>query len=57
MGSIPVNNDAYDVLLMSNGFAPGQIYPDSLSEMLRVLKPGGYFLWTMKDGYQTSSPR
>ena len=40
---------------MSNGFAPGQIYPDSLPEMLRVLRPGGYMLWTMKDGYQTSS--
>lgn len=56
-GSIPVNNDAYDVLLMANGFAPGQIYPDSLPEMLRVLRPGGYMLWTMKDGYQTNSPR
>jgi len=56
-GSIPVNNDAYDVVLMANGFAPGQIYPDSLPEMLRVLRPGGYLLWTMKDGYQTTSQR
>lgn len=55
LGSIPVNNETYDVILMANGFAPGQIYPWSLPEMLRVLRPGGYLLWTMKDGFQTSS--
>lgn len=40
---------------MSNGFAPGQIYPSSLTELLRVLRPGGYLLWTMKDGFQKTS--
>ena len=23
LGSIPVNNETYDILIMSNGFAPG----------------------------------
>jgi len=55
LGSIPVNNETYDILLMSNGFAPGQIYPSSLPEILRVCRPGGYILWTMKDGFQTTS--
>jgi len=57
LGSIPVNNETYDVLIMSNGFAPGQIYPSSLPEMLRTLRHGGYILWTMKDGYHTTSHR
>ena len=35
----------------------GQIYPSSLPEMLRVLRPGGYLLWTMKDGFQLTSPK
>jgi len=55
IGSIPVNNDTYDVILMANGLAPGQIYPSSLPELLRVLRPGGYLLWTMKEGFQKSS--
>jgi len=57
LGSIPVNKETYDVILMSNGFAPGQIYPSSLPEMLRTLRHGGYMLWTMKDGYHVSSHR
>lgn len=57
LGSIPVNRETYDVILMANGFAPGQIYPSSLPEMLRVLRPGGYLLWTMKDGFQLTSPK
>lgn len=55
LGSIPVQNETYDVILMANGFAPGQIYPSSLPEMFRVLRPGGYLLWTMKEGFQTTS--
>lgn len=52
LGSVPVNDRTYDVILSSNGFAPGQIYPSDIPELLRILRPGGYILWTMRDGYQ-----
>merc|ERR1712080_572525 len=57
LGTIPVNNDSYDVLVSSNGFAPGQIYPSAMPELLRVVRPGGYILIAMKDGYNTQSQR
>jgi len=57
LGSIPVNDSSYDVIVSSNGFAPGQIYPSSLPELLRVLRPGGYLLIAMKDGYHVQSHR
>ena len=41
----------------SNGFAPGQIYPTAIPEILRVMRPGGYLLWTMREGYQQKSQR
>jgi len=55
--SLPLVDDIYDVVMSSNGFAPGQIYPESLSEILRILKPGGYLLFTMRDGLSETSPR
>jgi len=57
LGTIPVNNDSYDVIVCSNGFAPGQIYPSALPELLRVVRPGGYILIAMKDGYHAQSHR
>jgi len=57
LGSIPINDETYDVVMCSNGFAPGQIYPSAIPEILRVMRPGGYLLWTMRDGYQTKSQR
>jgi len=55
--SIPVNDQTYDAILMSNGFAPGHIYPSALIEMLRVLRPGGYLIWTMRDGLHSNCPQ
>jgi len=52
LGSIPLNDRTYDVILSSSGFAPGQIYPSDIPELLRILRPGGYILFTMRDGYQ-----
>jgi len=57
IGSIPVNNESYDVILSSSGFAPGQIYPSSILELLRVMRPGGYLIFTMREGYQQTSQR
>merc|ERR1719350_1100550 len=57
LGSIPVNDETYDVIVSSNGFAPGQIYPSALPELLRVTRPGGYILIAMKDGYHLTSQR
>ena len=57
LGSIPINDETYDVVMSSNGFAPGQIYPRAIPELLRVMRPGGYLIWTMRDGYQHKSER
>jgi len=57
LGSIPVNDETYDVIVSSNGMAPGQIYPSALPELLRVLRPGGYIILVMKDGYQHTSQK
>ena len=35
LGSLPLCDDVYDVVMSSNGFAPGQIYPESIEEILR----------------------
>jgi len=57
LGSIPINDETYDVVMSSNGFAPGQIYPQAIPEVLRIIRPGGYLLWTMREGYQKSSEK
>jgi len=57
LGSLPLVDDVYDVVMSSNGFAPGQIYPDSIEEIFRILKPGGYLIFTMRDGLSEASPR
>jgi len=57
LGSIPINDETYDVVMSSNGFAPGQIYPTAIPEILRIMRPGGYLLWTMREGYQQKSQK
>jgi len=57
LGSIPINDETYDVVMSSNGFAPGQIYPKAIPEILRILRPGGYLIWTMREGFQHSSEK
>ncbi len=56
LGSIPVNSESYDVVLMAAGFAPGKILPSAFNEIVRVIRPGGYILWTMRDGYGATDP-
>merc|ERR1712002_1369148 len=57
LGSIPLNDGSYDVVMSSNGFAPGQIYPKAIPEILRVIRPGGYLIWTTREGLQQKSQR
>jgi len=57
LGSIPVNDETYDVVMSSNGFAPGQIYPAAIPEILRIMRPGGYLLWTMREGFHQNSQK
>jgi len=57
LGSIPINDETYDVVMSSNGFAPGQIYPTAIPEVLRIIRPGGYLIWTMRDGYHQKSEK
>ena len=57
LGSIPINDETYDVVMCSNGFAPLQIWPSDIPEILRVMRPGGYLLWTMNATYQAENGR
>lgn len=41
---------------MGGGFAPGQTPPSAFPELIRVLRPGGYIMWTMKDGTGAHDP-
>ncbi|TRY68492.1 hypothetical protein TCAL_11274, partial [Tigriopus californicus] len=50
--SIP---ESYDIVLTAGGFAPGKMMPSAFQELLRVLRPGGYVMWTMMDGFASKS--
>ncbi|XP_071156970.1 methyltransferase-like protein 27 [Mytilus edulis] len=41
-GNTKIGKDAYDVVVCRGGFGGGALPVNSLSEMLRVTKPGGY---------------
>ena len=48
--------ESYEVILIADGFAPGKILPTAFDELLRVLRPGGYIMWTMADGLAQECP-
>ena len=48
----PINDETYDVLTCSAGMFPGSIVPQAFTELLRVVKNGGYLIWNIADGYE-----
>ena len=53
-GGCPCESAAYDVVHASGVFAPGQAPPQAFDEFLRVLKPGGHAVFTIRCGYYDS---
>ena len=55
--STGLREETYDLVLTAGGFASDAINPLDVTEMLRILRPGGHLLWTMKTVHdeQTSS--
>ena len=46
--STGLREETYDVVITAGGFASDAINPHGVTEMLRILRPGGHLLWTMK---------
>ncbi|XP_040571788.1 uncharacterized protein [Lepeophtheirus salmonis] len=57
IGSLPIRDECYDVVIMYDGFAPDKSQPASFPEILRVLRTGGYFLFMMRDEYRHTDPK
>ena len=38
----------YDVVITAGGFASDAINPQDITEMLRILRPQGFLLWSMR---------
>ncbi|XP_037075854.1 methyltransferase-like protein 27 [Pollicipes pollicipes] len=45
---IDVEDDIYDVVVVAGGFVPGHCPVSSLDDMIRICKPGGYVVNTMR---------
>ncbi|CAM1154201.1 Uncharacterised protein g11110 [Pycnogonum litorale] len=45
---MPIADDTYDAMVMAGVFAPGHISSNLFEDMIRVVKPGGYVIWSMK---------
>ena len=48
VNSTGIREESYDVVITAGGFASDAINPLDVTEMLRILRPGGHLLWTMK---------
>ena len=46
--STGLREETYDVVITAGGFASNAINPLDVTEMLRLLLPEGYLLWTMR---------
>ncbi|XP_076368460.1 methyltransferase-like protein 27 [Tachypleus tridentatus] len=45
----PIDDNEYDGVVLSGAFSPGHLYTDCLPELIRIVKPGGYICWSMRD--------
>ncbi|CAG0887304.1 unnamed protein product [Darwinula stevensoni] len=54
---IPIEDETYDLEVTSGSFAPGHMYPDSIPELVRVIKRGGHGVWARRLGYEKKSPQ
>ena len=54
--STGLREETYDVVITAGGFASDAINPLDVTEMLRILKPGGHLLWTMKTVEDEKTP-
>jgi len=53
---LPVANGTYDCVTSSGGFGNGHIPSDSVLEILRITKSGGYVVIVMREEYLTNVP-
>ena len=54
--STGLREETYDVVITAGGFASDAINPLDVTEMLRILRPGGHLLWTMKTVQDEKTP-
>jgi len=51
-----IKEDQYDALMTCGTFMPEHIEADSIKEMVKIIKPGGFVVVCMRDSYLTSVP-
>lgn len=56
VNSTGIREESYDVVITAGGFASDAINPLDVTEMLRILRPGGHLLWTMKSVEDEKTP-
>lgn len=49
---LPIENETYDVMLCCAGFFQGLLSPKVFPELLRIVKPGGFLMWNIAEGYE-----
>uniref|UniRef100_H2Z5E6 Methyltransferase type 11 domain-containing protein n=1 Tax=Ciona savignyi TaxID=51511 RepID=H2Z5E6_CIOSA len=45
---IPVDDASYDVIISIGGFSPSHIQADCIKDVVRLLKPGGIFWFSIR---------
>merc|ERR1712024_436043 len=48
IGSTGLREESYDVVVTSGGFSSHAMSPSDITETLRILRPEGYMIWSMK---------
>ncbi|XP_037090210.1 uncharacterized protein LOC119110477 isoform X2 [Pollicipes pollicipes] len=51
-----VKADTYDAVVVAGGFVQGHLPPEALDEMIRICKPGGYIINSMRFEYLVTVP-